>query len=72
MKVKRVSPLSGNKYELDIPVQEWKLREWETGLVDDDIAVYFYELTPEQREYILTGVPPCELDDLREIKSNNF
>ena len=60
MKITKISPLTGEEHTMDINVSESKMRLWEEGLVDEHIQVYFYNLSPEEREFILTGITPDE------------
>lgn len=52
MEITRTSMLSGVTRTLDIPVTREQLIEWERGALIQDAMP---NLTPEQREFIMTG-----------------
>jgi len=56
MKVKRVSILDGETYEMDLPIQQEDLDKYEShgGYIQD----VFPNLPPEQREFIMSGITP--------------
>ena len=58
---KRVSPLSGKLYEMEIDMSFEnfcvKFQEYSNGKL---IQVAFPELSPAKREFIQTGIPPAE------------
>jgi hypothetical protein len=60
IKVTRTSPLTGEMNTIEIHTSVRKFELWETGLVDEHIQIYFSELSPEEREFILTGITPDE------------
>lgn len=56
MIVSRISPLTQKVVEIDLPITEEQVILWNSGqgLIQD----IFPDLTPSQREFILTGI--CE------------
>ena len=66
MKVTRKSLITGNESTLDLPItfDQWQ-RYWaREGLVQD----IFPHLTPEQREFLMTGITPEEWQTYVENK----
>lgn len=61
MKITRKSILSGTERTLEIPVTEEQLAKYESGMVLAQVA--FPDLTPDQREFIMTGVTPEDWDE---------
>lgn len=61
MKVTRVSPLTMKKTTLDLPITEEQMAKYQLG--DTLIQDAFPNLTPGQREFILTGIPESEWDE---------
>ncbi len=62
MLVQRTSMLSHKRRTMDIPVTEAQLQSWMSGdkLIQDAMP----DLTPDQREFIKTGITPNEWDTL--------
>ena len=61
MKITRVSPFSNKKTTLEIDVTARQIASWEKGeLIQDAMP----NLTPDEREFIKTGVAPDEWDDI--------
>ena len=61
MKITRVSPFSNKKTTLEIDVTARQIASWEKGeLIQDAMP----NLTPDEREFIKTGVTPDEWDDV--------
>jgi hypothetical protein len=61
MKITRVSPFSNKKSTLEIDVTARQIASWERGeLIQDAMP----NLTPDEREFIKTGVTPDEWDDI--------
>ena len=61
MKITRVSPFSNKKTTLEINVTARQIASWEKGeLIQDAMP----NLTPDEREFIKTGVTPDEWDDI--------
>ena len=57
MLIEKVSILSGKTNKMEIPVTEKQLQEWVDGKLIQDAMP---NLTPEQREFIMTGATPEE------------
>lgn len=53
MQITKVSPLTGRENTLDIPVSEEQLARWRLG--EGPIQNIMPELTPDQREFLMTG-----------------
>jgi hypothetical protein len=60
MKITRKSLFSGVERTLDLPVTEEQMRDWENGTL---IQLAMPNLTPDQREFIMTGVTSEEWAD---------
>lgn len=60
MKIQRRSPFSGKMNEWDIPVTQEQLDAWARGML---IQQAMPDLTPDQREFIMTGITPAEWDE---------
>jgi hypothetical protein len=57
MKIVRKSPFSGKTNEMEIPVTPEQLDQWHNGEL---IQKAMPNLTPDQREFIMTGITPEE------------
>jgi len=55
MKVKRISPFSGITHTMDLDVTTKQIVAWEKGEMIQNV---FPNLTPEEREFIKTGITP--------------
>ena len=62
MEITRTSILTGIERTQDIPVTQEQLNEWEGGTL---IQKVMPELTPSQREFIMTGIVDSEWDTLK-------
>jgi hypothetical protein len=60
MKITRKSPFSGKVNEMEIPVTEDQLKDWQSGTL---IQNAMPNLTPDQREFLMTGITPEEWND---------
>lgn len=60
MKITRTSPFSGQVNTLDIPVTSEQITEWQNGKLIQDAMP---NLTPDEREFILTGITAQEWED---------
>ena len=62
MEILRKSQYSGNLYTMNLPVTEEQIRKFESGqsLIQD----IFPDLTPDQREFIKTGIINEEWEEL--------
>lgn len=57
--IERVSIFSGKANVIDLPVTEEQLERWEGGELIQNV---FPNLTPDQREFLMTGITPTEWD----------
>ena len=62
MEITRTSILTGIERTQDIPVTQEQLNEWEGGTL---IQKVMPELTPSQREFLMTGIVDSEWDTLK-------
>jgi hypothetical protein len=63
VKIKRVSLLSGKEREMDLPVTDEQMMAWQNGKLAQNA---FPNLTPSEREFIMTGVTDEEWETLKE------
>ena len=56
------SQLTGRTNKMDLPVTPEQIREWQTSRTLIQNA--FPQLTPDQREFLLTGSTPEEWDSI--------
>ena len=61
MIVTRKSPFSGKINEMDLPITPEQVELWQGGVL---IQNAFPHLTPDQREFIKTGITPEEWDSV--------
>jgi len=61
MKVKRISPFSGITHTMDLDVTVNQLISWEKGELIHNV---FPHLTPDEREFIKTGITPSDWDQM--------
>ena len=61
MKVTRLSPVSGVKHTMDLDVTTEQIVSWEKGEMIQNV---FPNLTPEEREFIKTGITPDDWDKM--------
>jgi hypothetical protein len=59
MIIKRVCPFTQKHNEMDIPVTQEQLDNWQNGTL---IQRAMPTLTPDEREFIMTGITPTEWD----------
>ena len=59
MLIKRRSPFSDKENELEIDVNEYQLKLWQTGT---PIQIAMPHLSADDREFIMTGITPEEWD----------
>ena len=64
MLIKKISPLSGREYEMEIDITQEKLDYYESNKNDILIQNLFPNLTIDEREFIKTGIPAEEWDDI--------
>lgn len=63
MEVTRTSRLSGITRTIDLPITEEQLLDFSRGALVQDA---FYNLTPSQREFFMTGITEDEWNKLTE------
>lgn len=68
MLISRISTLSGNFNEMEIDVTSEQLAQWNSGALIQDVMPH---LTPDEREFIMTGVTSSEWDILEELAENH-
>lgn len=62
MKITKVSPFSGIEHTLDLPnLSEIQLSDYEAS--GQPIQIVLAQLTPDEREFIMTGITAEEWDD---------
>ena len=68
MRIIRRSLVSGETNVMDLPVTKMQLQEWKDGGLIQNV---FPDLTPDEREFIQTGITPNEWQqveqDLEEV-----
>ena len=60
MLIRRTSLFSGKSRVMDIPVTEDQLERWQNGELIQNVMP---NLTPDQREFIMTGITSEEWDE---------
>ena len=55
MIITKTDPVTGKQNSLDIPVTETQIESWRLGALIQDAMP---DLTPDQREFIMTGIMP--------------
>ena len=60
MLIKRKSPFSGVTHIRNIPVTEQQLDTWQAGTC---IQNAMPNITPDDREFLMTGITPAEWDE---------
>lgn len=60
MKVKKRSMLTGKTHIMDLPITLEQINRWKGGELIQNV---FPELTPYQREFLMTGVTTEEWND---------
>mgnify|MGYP007107507727 CR=1 FL=1 len=61
MQIVRRSPFSGEINVMDIPVTQMQLDRWQEGELAQNV---FCGLSADEREFIMTGIPPREWEEL--------
>ena len=61
MLITRESQLTGNRHSMEIPVTEEQLEAWHNGALIQRVMPH---LTPDEREFIMTGVTALEWESL--------
>ena len=60
MLVGKKSQLSGKSHEMEIDVSEKQITLWMEGALIQDVMA---NLSPDEREFIMTGITPAEWDE---------
>jgi hypothetical protein len=60
MKITRVSPFSGKTHTKELPITEAEIARWKGGEL---IRNVWPNLTPGQREFLITGITDTEWDE---------
>lgn len=60
MRITKKSMISGKEHTLEIPVTEKQLENWQCGMLIQDAMP---NLTPDQREFLMTGITAQEWED---------
>jgi hypothetical protein len=61
MEITRKSPISGKNNTLNLPITPAQITEWQNGALIQNV---FPDLTPDQREFLMTGITTEEWRDL--------
>tara|TARA_X000001382_G_scaffold90801_1_gene65423 strand:+ start:82 stop:282 length:201 start_codon:yes stop_codon:yes gene_type:complete len=61
MVIRRTCAINGKTRTMDLPISEKELKDWERGT---PIQEAMPRLTPDQREFVLTGLLPDEWEEL--------
>jgi len=68
MIITRISPFSGEKNSMDLPITQEQIDSFNRGTL---VQVAFPNLTPGQREFILTGITEKEWNDTFKSENKN-
>ena len=63
MRIIRRSLVSGETNVMDLPVTKMQLQEWKDGGLIQNV---FPDLTPDEREFIQTGITPNEWQQVEQ------
>lgn len=63
--VTNVSIMTGKSHSMEIDVDFDKLQAWRMGLLQGSVQDVFPELSPVEREFLLTGITPEEWETLK-------
>lgn len=61
MRIEKRSAVSGVVRVMDLPITEEQLRRWENGELIQNVMP---NLTPDEREFLMTGITATEWDDM--------
>jgi hypothetical protein len=61
MMISKVSDMSNKMHTMDIDVTDEQLQDWREGAAIQDAMP---NLTPDEREFIKTGITPKEWDEM--------
>lgn len=59
--ISRTSPFNGQTVKMNIPVTQKQIDDWKGGTL---IQNAMPNLTPDEREFMMTGITPSEWDEL--------
>lgn len=68
MKITRTSIVTGITRTLDINITEEQLQAWKDGMFIQDAAPH---LSPDDREFIISGITPDEWDEVMVNKEDS-
>ena len=63
MIITRTSPMTGKVHNMDIDVSEDQLEKWKSGAL---IQMVMPNLSPSEREFIMTGITDFEWKELND------
>ena len=63
MKVTRQSAISKKFHTMELPITLEKLNKWNEG-TNELARDFFPELNSDEREFLISGIPPEEWDDM--------
>lgn len=61
MKITKISPVTGKDTTMDLPITQDQLTSWAAGVLIQDAMP---NLTPDQREFLITGCTPEDWDKM--------
>jgi hypothetical protein len=61
MLIRKTSGLTGKVHDRDIPVTQEQINDWLSGML---IQVAMPDVSPEDREFLMTGITPEEWKDV--------
>lgn len=68
MYITRVSPYTGEENTLSIPVTQTEIDRWEGGELIQNAMPH---LTPDQREFLISGLYPGEFEEMFDSMDND-
>lgn len=61
MLITKMSPLTGKENTLDLDITESQLLQWQNGGLIQNVMPH---LTPDEREFLISGMAPGEFDEV--------
>ena len=61
MNITKRDPLTGKENTLDLPITEEQFKAWQNGGMIQRVMPH---LTPDEREFVISGLMPGEFDKL--------
>jgi hypothetical protein len=61
MLIQRQSMMTGEIHVMDLPVTDEQLAEWQNGSLIQNVMPH---LSPDQREFLMTGITPEEWEEV--------